>query len=215
MPSLDRRNNVKTYKPPHFNKNQGGRENGGQYRRDYSKIICHFCKEPAHIKPVCPKWKKMVAMSTTFQQYKEEGPSTSNNATLSLNQIIEALQPLLKGSVSGAAMSTFSPPGKILWLLDSGASFHMTPNVFVLSKYSKKNSHSFVSTMDGASLEIKGIGDFESQGFFVPKVRFIPKLNLNLFSVSQLSDHGCDIKFSSNKCWIQDRWSGKLIGGRL
>ena len=51
--------------------------------------------------------------------------------SLSLNQIMEALQPLLKGTISGAAVSTFSPPGKTSWLLDSGASFHMSPNVFL------------------------------------------------------------------------------------
>ena len=65
-------------------------------------------------------------------------------------------------------MSTFSPPGKTLWLLDSGASFHMTPNVFAFSKFSKNLSSSFIFTADGASLEIKRIGDFENQDFFYP-----------------------------------------------
>jgi hypothetical protein len=45
-------NNLKTYKPPHF-KNQGQNDRYG--KRDYSKLTCHFCKEPGHIKPNCPK----------------------------------------------------------------------------------------------------------------------------------------------------------------
>ena len=200
-------NNVKTYRPPHFkNQGQGGNDRYG--KRDYSKLNCHFCKEPGHIKPICPKWKKLIA--TAMASQAEERPSSSSES-LSLQQIVEALQPLLKGGISGAAMSS-SSPGKTSWLLDSGASFHMTPSTCSLSNFSKNSFSSFVSTADGTPLEIKGIGNFERQDFFVPKIRLIPKLNLNLLSVSQLSDHGCDIKFSSNKCWIQDRQSGRLIG---
>ena len=145
----------------------------------------------------------------TSQPQKEE---TSSSEAFSLNQIVEALQPLLKRAISEAVVSSFSPPGKTSWLLNSGVSFHMSPNMYSLSEYSRNCSPSFVSTADGTSLEIKGVGNFEIQNFFIPKIRFIPKLNLNLLSVSQLSDYGCDIKFSSDKCLIQDHRSGNLIG---
>ena len=88
----------------------------------------------------------------------------------------------------------------------------MSPNISSLSEYFKSLSPSFVSTADDTSLEIKGIGNFKTQNFFILKIRFIPKLNLNLLSVSQLSDLGCDIQFLSNKCLIQDHRFGKLIG---
>ncbi|XP_049933493.1 uncharacterized protein LOC126410016 [Nymphaea colorata] len=38
-------NNIKSFRPPHF-KNQ----NRGEF-----KVVCHFCHEPGHIKPSCPK----------------------------------------------------------------------------------------------------------------------------------------------------------------
>ena len=177
-------NNMKTYRPPHFkNQGQGGNDRYG--KRDYSKVTCYYCKEPGHIKLLCPKWKKLIA--TAMASQVEERPSSSSEP-LSLQQIVEALQPLLKGGTSGAAMSS-SSPGKTSWLLDSGASFHMTPSSCSLSNFSKNSFPSFVSTADGTSLEIKGIGNFEKQDFFVPKIRFIPNLNLNLHSNSYIINH--------------------------
>jgi hypothetical protein len=127
------------------------------------------------------------------------------------------LQPLLKGATSGAAIASSSTPGMCSWLLDSGASFHMTPHKSILSECQSNSNASFVSTADGTALKIEGVGTFKNDlskhnKFYIPKIRLIPKLHLNLLSVSQISDHGYDVIFSSSKCWVQDRQSGKLIG---
>ena len=56
----------------------------------------------------------------------------------------------------------------------------MTPSACSLFEFSKNSLPYFVSTADGTPLEIKGISNFEKQDFFIPKIRPIPKLNLNL-----------------------------------
>ena len=50
-------NNVRAYRPPHFKPQNQGENGGPRGKRDYSKTICHFCKEPGHIKPACPNGK--------------------------------------------------------------------------------------------------------------------------------------------------------------
>jgi transposase InsO family protein len=204
-------NHVRSYRPPHFN-----RQNGDY---DKKKVICHHCHEPGHYRPQCPKLKELREKRAAIAGSEPK----DQDAPVSLAQLMEILQPLIKGASSsseastGAAASSFSDLGKISWLLDSGASFHMTPNNQSLSKCVKnKTSVSKVFTADGTSLEIEGIGNFEkiykTKTFSIPEIRHVPKLNLNLLSVSQISDYGCNISFSSHGCWVQDRQSGKLIG---
>ena len=151
----------------------------------------------------------------------------NNNEThdthVSMSQLIEILQPPLKGVSSsngastGTAVFSLFDPSKTSWLLDSGASFDMTRNHNILSERHINSSISNVFMADGSSLEIKGIENFEntfwnSKRFIIPKVRYIPKLNLNLLLVFQISYHGCNVSFSSSGCWVQDRQSRKLIG---
>ena len=203
-------NHVKTYKPPHFGKQgSGGRK----------MIICHHCYEPGHIKPVCPKlngaFKPKVASVEESTTKEDDGKNGDLKDTL--GQISLALQQILKvtSSTSGAAIASSSPPGTYSWILDSGASFHMTPHENALTNVHANSKLSCVSTADGTFLKINGIGTLDSkniQNFLVPKVRIVPKLNLNLFSVSQIADHGCEISFSSQGCFVQDLRSGKRIG---
>jgi hypothetical protein len=105
---------------------------------------------------------------------------------------------------------------KYSWILDSGASFHMTPCSSILTECTKERTCPFVKTANGTPLAIEYVGNIDhkhdSKVLKIPKVRFIPELNLNLLSVSQIADHGCDIIFSQNKFLIQDHLSKRTIG---
>ncbi|KAG5546465.1 hypothetical protein RHGRI_018600 [Rhododendron griersonianum] len=46
----------------------------------------------------------------------------------------------------------------------------------------------------------------------IPNVFYVPQLSLSLLSISQLSDSGFDVVFSSSGCVVQDRDSKKQIG---
>jgi hypothetical protein len=48
--------------------------------------------------------------------------------------------------------------------------------------------------------------------FTVPHVLHVPKLSMNLFSVSQLTDHNCTVSLDASSCSVQDRLTGKQIG---
>jgi hypothetical protein len=89
----------------------------------------------------------------------------------------------------------------------------MTPNESTLSKCHINPNDSYVSIIDETILKIKSFWTLpKHQTFFVPNIRLVPKLNLNLLFVSQIMDHGCKILFLFNDCLIQDLQSRKPIG---
>nr|KAJ0185472.1 hypothetical protein LSAT_V11C900483690 [Lactuca sativa] len=101
---------------------------------------------------------------------------------------------------------------KRLWIIDSGATHHVTGDFSWLH-----NAHKISSLLVGLPNGRKVIATHEgsvhlSEKITLKSVLLVPKLNCNLISVSQLND---DMKgstlFNSYMCAIQDR-SRKLIG---
>lgn len=69
-----------------------------------------------------------------------------------------------------------------------------------------------VMTADGTPMPLAGVGSVVTPHLSLSNVYHIPKLKLNLVSVSQLCDSGYSVSFSSTSCHVQDPQSQKLIG---
>lgn len=119
------------------------------------------------------------------------------------------------GSAGSAAQSSrvetppppIPPPSGISpWILDSGASFHMTSDSTSLT------SRSPVQTADGTPLSVTGLGTLCTSFFTVPNVSYVPKLTMQLMSAGQLTDHGCRVILDSDSCCVQDQRTGTLVG---
>lgn len=95
------------------------------------------------------------------------------------------------------------------WIVDSGASTHMTYNKV---KGMKPVSTKIVVTADGQSLEVLGEGSIDvilrtdsgTNACEVQRVLHVPKLSVNLLSVSQMCKNGKEVRFRGNKCTILD-----------
>jgi hypothetical protein len=99
-------------------------------------------------------------------------------------------------SAAASQSSTEGPPstptpGTCPWILDSGASFHMTPYHTYFSSMSPLSRSLTVRTADGSLLSIVGRGTLSSHSFHVPDVSFVSDLTMQLMSVVQLTDHDC------------------------
>ena len=114
-----------------------------------------------------------------------------------------------KGSVSVAAAS---PAAHSSWVLDSGASFHVTSDRSQLVACKPVNDDASIQTADGTSCHITHQGSLSSSKFSIPNVSFVPQLSMNLLSVGQVTDHNCFVGFDDTSCFIQDRRSGAVIG---
>ena len=121
--------------------------------------------------------------------------------------------------VGAFAASVDSPQGG-KWLIDSGASSHMTPDMEFLSNYREFEKPEKVSLGDGRTVNAIGVGDVHVKMEFrvsEPKysvmyqVLHVPKLACNLFSVRAAAAKGNFVKFGQSRCWIRDS-SGRLRG---
>ena len=93
-------------------------------------------------------------------------------------------------------MPTMCPEG--MWVLDTGASNHMTGTRSTLTHLDEKIRGS-VRFVDGSTVEICGLGSVVIQGRHdqhkvLTSVYYIPKLKSNIVSLGQLEEAGCDIR---------------------
>ena len=107
-----------------------------------------------------------------------------------------------------SGLSGISSP---IWILDSGASHHMSSD---FKSFVSLHSASSVSVMtaDGTHMPLAGTGSVSTSHLSISDVYYIPNLTLNLVSVSQLCDSGYSVFFSSTSCFVQDLQSRRLIG---
>ena len=113
---------------------------------------------------------------------------------------------------STCLLSSTTPPRS--WVIDSGATHHMTGDPSLLTSTSSVPSTS-VTLADGSQSKVTGIGCVSlSSSVSLPFVYHILHFPYNLLSVSSITrDLNCDIIFSSSSCVLQDRKTGRRIGG--
>ncbi|CAM6096996.1 unnamed protein product [Calypogeia fissa] len=88
------------------------------------------------------------------------------------------------------------------WLIDSGASSHVTGNRTTLSQMSRSPA-SHVTTASGSHIPIAGKGSVKfNKNKAVSKVLYVPGVTRNLLSVGQLTDDGYSILFNKRKCYV-------------
>ncbi|KAK0598489.1 hypothetical protein LWI29_035151 [Acer saccharum] len=145
------------------------------------------------------------------------GVSSCSNPTIA--SLTEQFQKFL--ATQPHAMSASSSIGQLppsssgmsssIWVLDSGASHHMSPDSSSFVSLCPATSVS-VMTADGSPMPLAGVGSIVTHNISLSNVYHIPNLTLNLVSVSQLCDSGYSVSFSSIYCHVQDPQSQKLIG---
>ena len=92
------------------------------------------------------------------------------------------------------------------WLIDSGASSHMSPMTSDFTEYQKLNPVIEVTVADGAKVQAVGKGTIVLEGIkhriTVTDVLHIPKLDRRLLSVSKLVERGLSARFEEKQCSI-------------
>ena len=175
------------------------------------------CGRMGHIRRNCPKG------IVNQKEQSESGNRLPHNAKTANEQSTEDLSHEHEESVFGTEVGLSGdsrPAGK--WLVDSGASSHMTNDLELIANYQRFEQPERVGLGDGRTVDALGTGKVYVQvrcGVAYGKVKrlvltnvlYVPKLACNLFSVRAATSHGNSIKFSTTKCWIHDS-KGKLYG---
>ncbi|KAJ8574782.1 hypothetical protein ON010_g4429 [Phytophthora cinnamomi] len=107
------------------------------------------------------------------------------------------------------------------WLIDSGATAHMTPHRDDLFEYADMSADMFVTIADGKKIRAAGMRSVGLTGIDGKRIRMvevlhIPGLDRQLLSVGKLSERGMSVEFQRKSCVIWDKStaiaSGKKIG---
>ncbi|KAG8485239.1 hypothetical protein CXB51_021138 [Gossypium anomalum] len=105
------------------------------------------------------------------------------------------------------AVSCLATKGKVKkgWLLDSGCTNHMSPDVTIF-KTLDRSYKTRVKIGDGHCIQAEGIGDViictPSGNKLIPNVLFVPEIDRNLLSIAQLLEKGYTVVFKGKECQI-------------
>ena len=113
----------------------------------------------------------------------------------------------------GKVLNISTPVSNSAWIIDSGATDHMTFYSRQVSPL-KPSSQNYVSTANGTSIPIIGEGSLSlTNTLNLDSILVVPSLNYNLLSVSQITTAlFCVVIFWPEFCVFKDIWTRQTIG---
>lgn len=145
-------------------------------------------------------------------------PSLTDQDIIRLKRLLASSGSSSTGSTAVVTAPTPSSPSAPTqsstssWVLDSGASFHMSYDSSALSSLQPLDSPVNILTTDGTPLPVVSCGTLSTPSFSVPNVSHVPRLTMNLFSAAQLTDFGCRVILDTDSCSIQDLHTKAPVG---
>lgn len=90
------------------------------------------------------------------------------------------------------------------WIIDSGATDHMTATLSLRTNVKKVSSYPDIKLPTGATTEISHVGDMcLDNGLKLSGVLYVPQFSHNLLSIHKLAqDNDCQVMFYPNRCLI-------------
>jgi transposase InsO family protein len=164
---------------------------GKKKKKDHSKLTCHYCTKTGHIQPDCRKKKR----DETGNKKKEEG-NTGNKAANS-----HALVPTTASIVEvndDFTAALYTADVKPRWMMDSGATHHITPCRSDFKDYSPSNGT--IRLGDKSTVNQIGVGTvvFKSlQGYEITlsNVLHVPAVKTRFMSTCALVQKGASVTF--------------------
>jgi hypothetical protein len=180
-----------------------------EQRKDISRIQCFRCDKYGHIARNCPTKKKGIQIASIVDVDLEPHQRDEDTKDESFFFI---------SSFSGTI-----PTDSDIWLIDSGASRHMTGYREHLTDLLEKECRLHVVLGYNARYTMKGVGTSTFQLDYdtplqLSEVLFVPGMKRNLVSVSSLDDKGYKVTFFEGKvlAWHENSHmdSARVIGVR-
>ena len=144
--------------------------------------------------------------SFTQEQYQQIMALLNNGNAQSKANIAGQLSPFCLSSHISSSHSN-------KWIIDSGATHHITSTLELLSEVSP-SPHTSVTLPNGNKVQIDSIGSTNfGSDFSLSNVLHVPSFCVNLLSVSKITKSlNCSITFFADFCILQDLATKKTIG---
>ncbi|RVW88573.1 hypothetical protein CK203_032969 [Vitis vinifera] len=189
---------------------------------------CTYCNKLGHTRDRCyqlhgrPPRTAHVAQSSDPQSPQPPSSSTSQGISLTDSEYDDYLRYQATKSASVASVAQTGNASACLthtsslgpWILDSGASDHISGNKDLFSSITTTSALPTVTLANGSQTMAKGFG-FAHPLPSLPlhSVLYAPECPFNLISISKITRTlNCSITFSDKFVTLQDRSTGKTIG---
>ena len=159
-----------------------------------------------------------LALSPSELAYIQASRASSLCPTMAPSASLAALTSSLVSYAGGRGSSpgtlSTSTPHITSWVIDSGASSHMTGFPSVLTAYRPETSIPDVRIADGRSCPVLGSGQSRATSSLpLQNVLYIPGFPANLLSISAITKAlHCGVFFFPHHCIFQDLDTGRRIG---
>lgn len=188
-----------------------------------SDIRCYSCNQFGHI----ARWCSQSRQSSSYRGRGGRGRGRGqHNARLAVDSQLASTRAETNNEESAFPVGEARDFTKNEWLIDSGASRHMSPDEEMFTSYTKFEKPEKVAIADGRVVDAVGSGNIQisiklnrqvQRKATLYDVLHVPLLKQNLFSVKSTTSKGMMIQFGHSRCWIKDRSNrvhamGTLVG---
>ncbi|KAL2965831.1 hypothetical protein AAZX31_16G083700 [Glycine max] len=196
----------------------GGRNSRGGHNGRSGRPQCTYCKRMGHTQENCyslhdfPDKVAQVSKSEKFEskfsdeEYQEYLKLKSEKSS---NQASSSSIPCFSTACVSQSIGSPSP-----WILDSGASDHISGNKSSFSSIFFSKIPHLVTVANGSKVTSQESGQVSlSPSLKLNSVLFVSQCPYNLISLSQLTRSlNCSVTFTVNSFVIQEHGTGRLIG---
>ncbi|RYA47095.1 hypothetical protein DD606_23800, partial [Enterobacter cloacae complex sp. GF14B] len=172
-----------------------------------SDIECYHCGKKGHMKRDCREWKAEKGKEKA-EDHGEKNKSSVKIQEINVTNTVAEDDSLVSGDIyflkntMDSALLTASDGNALSdWIIDSGASLHVSPNKEWFTSYVTTKDH--VRLGNGQTCEILGVGDVQlkfqnGSSFTLKNVRHVPAITKSLISTGLLDDAGYVTTFGQN-----------------
>ena len=136
---------------------------------------------------------------------REQGnyASTSNDASDSRSERMFVMQHVMN------TMTAENSTQDDVWYVDLGASNHMTSRGEWFRDMRKPDVSGYVQTGHDTAQPIAHVGDVslntkDGKSKYLADVLHVPNITKNLVSIGQMVEHGLQVRFNPNSCYVED-----------
>nr|KYP36220.1 Copia protein [Cajanus cajan]KYP68721.1 Copia protein [Cajanus cajan] len=222
--TTDKEKSAKAENGAAFHSSKGVKPKG----RGGSRSKCDHCGKTGHIKPNCfeiigypENWNTRRTQNDTrrqghksnaflaFEDEEKEAPKGAK-AAHTLHEKHMTHNTRVHENMAGNNKNL----REIEWVLDSGASHHMTPCLSLLKAVRKIEKPFYVTVPTGNVVLVESMGYIDlDKNIKLENVLFVPQFSCNLISVHKLArDSKCILTYDENRCVLQDQTMKEMIG---
>ena len=183
---------------------------------DKSTLKCTHCQKTGHMKNKC--FELVGCPDQSDHNRSEKSPKRLSTATAIATKIEDGVTKqastlVISSNNDGKALNISTLVSHNTWIIDSGATNHMTFDSRQISQINSSNQK-VISIANGTTTPIIGEGSLTlTDTLNLHIVLFVPSLEYNIFSASQITTTlSCVVIFWPNFCVFKDIKMRKVIG---